>query len=309
MAIMIVDDVPTNIQFLGKILKAEGFKISPASNGRKALEMIPRVKPDLVLMDIMMPGMDGFEVCKRMKDSPDMKDIPVIFLSALNQPEDVVKGFKLGAADYISKPFNTEELLVRVRNHIELVNSRKLIVHYMDEVGKQNQQLQQLAISDSLTGLYNHSFSIERLHQEASNARRYGNPLTVMMLDIDYFKNVNDAHGHPFGDEVLKKVTEIIRSNIREGDVAGRYGGEEFLLVLPNTPLDGGLIIAERIRERVENNTWDFPGLKLTISAGVRQMTDQDPADLIKQADSNLYMAKEQGRNRVVASGGDNPAD
>ncbi len=299
---MIVDDVPANIQFLGKILKDEGFKISPASSGEKALEMIPRVKPDLVLMDIMMPGIDGFEVCRRMKDSPEMKDIPVIFLSALNQPEDIVKGFKLGAADYISKPFNTEELLVRVRNHIELVNNRKLIIHFMDEVGKQNQQLQQLAITDSLTGLYNHSFTIERLHQEAANARRYGSPLTVMMLDIDFFKNINDTHGHPFGDDVLRVVTDIIRSNIREGDIAGRYGGEEFLLVLPNTPLDGGMVIAERIRSRVEEHEWNFPDLKVTISAGVQDLTDQDQAQLIKQADESLYLAKQAGRNRVVSS-------
>ncbi len=300
MAILIVDDVPANIQFLGKLLKGEGYKIAPASNGRKALEMIPKMRPDLVLMDVMMPEMDGFEACSRMKASAEMKDIPVIFLSARSESEDVVRGFKLGAVDYIQKPFNAEELIVRVRNHLELVRSRRLIIHYMDEMGRQNALLEELSITDSLTGLYNHSHSIERLHQETSNSKRYGTPLTMMMLDIDLFKAVNDSYGHVAGDEVLKGVAEIIRSNVREGDIAGRYGGEEFILVLPNTPIEGGLAIAERIRSRVEENRWQIEELKITLSGGIKSLEDESPTELVIRADANLYTAKEQGRNRIV---------
>ncbi|ORC37919.1 hypothetical protein B4O97_02670 [Marispirochaeta aestuarii] len=301
MAIMIVDDVPANIQFLGKLLKEEGFKIAPASNGKKALEMIPRVKPDLVLMDVMMPEMDGFEACRLMKESVEMKDIPVIFLSARTETEDVIKGFKLGAADYIQKPFNAEELLVRVRNHIELVRNRRLIIHYMDELGKQNALLQQLAITDGLTGLYNHSHCMDRLQHEAANARRYDNPLTVAMLDLDYFKELNDTHGHPFGDTVLVDVAEIIRSGIREGDVPGRYGGEEFILILPNTSLEGGLVIAERIRSKIESHTWGKQGVKVTISGGLNSLQNgESTSQLVQVADDNLYRAKEAGRNRIM---------
>ena len=301
MAILIVDDVPANIQFLGKLLKDEGYKIAPAPNGKKALEMIPKMRPDLVLMDVMMPEMDGFEACSRMKASAEMKDIPVIFLSARSESEDVVKGFKLGAVDYIQKPFNAEELIVRVRNHLELVRSRRLIIHYMDEMGRQNALLEELSITDSLTGLYNHSHSIERLHQETANAKRYETPLTMMMLDIDLFKAVNDTYGHVAGDEVLKGVADIIGSNVREGDIAGRYGGEEFILVLPNTPLDGGLAIAERIRRRVEENKWPIEELKITLSGGIKSLENENPTELIIRADSNLYAAKEQGRNCIVA--------
>jgi len=301
MAILIVDDVPANIQFLGKLLKDEGYKIAPAPNGQKALEMIPKMRPDLVLMDVMMPEMDGFEACSCMKASAEMKDIPVIFLSARSESEDVVKGFKLGAVDYIQKPFNAEELIVRVRNHLELVRSRRLIIHYMDEMGRQNALLEELSITDSLTGLYSHSHSIERLHQEAANAKRYETPLTMMMLDIDLFKAVNDTYGHVAGDEVLKGVADIISSNVREGDIAGRYGGEEFILVLPNTPLDGGLAIAERIRRRVEENRWQIEELKITLSGGIKSLEDENPTELIIRADSNLYAAKEQGRNRIIA--------
>ncbi|WP_319558831.1 diguanylate cyclase [Marispirochaeta sp.] len=301
MAILIVDDVPANIQFLGKLLKDEGFKIAPASNGKKALEMIPRVKPDLVLMDVMMPEMNGFEACRRMKESAEMKDIPVIFLSARTETEDVIKGFKLGAADYIQKPFNADELLVRVRNHIELVRNRRLIIHYMDELGKQNVLLQQLAITDGLTGLYNHSHCMDRLQHEAANAKRYNNPLTVAMLDLDYFKELNDSYGHPFGDTVLVDVAEIIRSSIREGDVPGRYGGEEFILILPNTSLDGGLVIAERIRSKIESHTWGKEGVNVTISGGLNSLqSDETPSELIKLADDNLYHAKDAGRNRIL---------
>lgn len=301
MAIMIVDDVPENIQILGKILRGEGYKIAPATNGKRALEMIPKVKPDLVLMDVMMPVMDGFEACRRMKESAEMKDIPVIFLSAKGESEDVIQGFRLGGADYIQKPFNSEELLIRVHNHLELVQSRRLIIRYMDEMGRQNALLKELALTDGLTQLANHSHSLERLRQEEANARRYGNPLTVVMLDIDYFKKVNDTHGHPAGDRILKGVADIIRSNAREGDVAGRYGGEEFILILPNTELEGGLSIAERIRLRVAESAWEPGGLTVTISGGVSSLDTCGDLELIGSADDRLYRAKTLGRNRIVA--------
>jgi diguanylate cyclase (GGDEF)-like protein len=301
MAILIVDDVPENIQILGKVLRGEGYKIAPAANGKRALEMIPKVKPDLVLMDVMMPVMDGFEACRRMKESAEMKDIPVIFLSAKGESEDVIQGFRLGAVDYIQKPFNSEELLVRVRNHLELVQSRRLIIRYMDEMGRQNALLQELALTDGLTQLSNHSHSLERLRQEEANARRYGNPLTVVMLDIDFFKQVNDTHGHPVGDRILKGVADIIRSNAREGDIAGRYGGEEFILILPNTGLEGGVSIAERIRQRVAESSWEPGGLGVTISGGVSSLDSCDDRELIGSADERLYRAKSLGRNRIVA--------
>ena len=300
MAILIVDDVPANVQFLGKLLREEGYKIAHAPNGQKALELIPRVRPDLVLMDVMMPELDGFEACRRMKEHPDMKDIPVIFLSARTESEDVLKGFRVGGVEYIHKPFNADELLVRVRNHLELVESRRLIIHYMDELGRQNALLEELAITDSLTGLYNHSHIIERLQQEHANALRYGNALSLVMLDIDYFKKVNDTWGHQTGDSILRGVAEIIRNSIREGDIAGRYGGEEFMLLLPNTASAGASAIAGRIREGIEQMRWEPAELTVTVSGGIGELEDETPAELIGRADANLYRAKDAGRNRII---------
>jgi PleD family two-component response regulator len=238
--VLIVDDVAKNLQLLGNILKKENYRIAAANNGKQAVAIASDINPDLILLDVMMPEMDGFEACGKLKNIPETKDIPIIFLTAKVETEDMIKGFKAGAVDYVTKPFNSYELLARVKTHLELKISRDLLE-------KKNKLLEILSITDGLTGLYNHRYIVDALSQRITETRRYGKPLSIVMLDIDYFKKINDKYGHVFGDEVLIKISSVIEETVREVDIAGRYGGEEFLIVIPDTDSSGAYKTAERL--------------------------------------------------------------
>ena len=312
-SVFIVDDVPINIQVLSTILSEEKYNIAVATNGEQALKMIRDVDPDIVLLDIMMPGIDGFEVCKELKSCQETLGIPIIFLTARTDTEDIINGFHHGAVDFVTKPFNTTELKARVRTHIELKRSRDLIVEMnkrlLSEIEEKERmakdrerlvkELEKMAITDSMTALYNHRHSIELLKKEIAEAKRYSQPLSLLMLDIDHFKSVNDTYGHPDGDTVLIEVSATIKELLRDSDHAGRYGGEEFIVVLPHTATKEAHITAERIRKNVEAIKWDIEGLRITISAGVATFDNETPSDLIKKADHLLYQAKNNGRNQV----------
>jgi len=290
--VLIVDDVAKNLQLLGNILKKENYRIAAASNGKQAVAIAINTSPDLILLDVMMPEMDGFEACSKLKNIPQTKDIPIIFLTAKVETEDIIKGFKVGAVDYVTKPFNSYELLARVKTHLELKISKDLLE-------EKNKLLEMLSVTDGLTGLYNHRYIVDALSQRITEARRYRQPLSVVMLDIDYFKKINDKYGHVFGDEVLIKISSVIEETIRKVDIAGRYGGEEFLIVIPGTDFSGAYKIAERIRESIEKIKWDNDGLKVTISGGICKFKDEDSEKLITKADRLLYKAKESGRDRI----------
>lgn len=292
--VLIVDDVAKNLQLLGNILKKENYRIAAANNGKQAVAIASDINPDLILLDVMMPEMDGFEACGKLKNIPETKDIPIIFLTAKVETEDMIKGFKAGAVDYVTKPFNSYELLARVKTHLELKISRDLLE-------KKNKLLEILSITDGLTGLYNHRYIVDALSQRITETRRYGKPLSIVMLDIDYFKKINDKYGHVFGDEVLIKISSVIEETVRKVDIAGRYGGEEFLIVIPDTDSSGAYKTAERIRESIEKIKWDKDGQKVTISGGVCEFKDEDSEKLIAKADKLLYRAKESGRNRIEA--------
>ena len=290
--ILIVDDTPQNLQILGTQLR-EQYRINIAANGKTAIEMVQKNSPDLVLLDIMMPEMDGFETIQKLKASPETKDIPVIFLTARTQIEDVIQGFELGAVDYITKPFHALELKVRVQNHIEL--------------RQKTLQLQALSELDGLTMVPNRRRFDDFLDRTWRTALRHGFPLSLMMIDIDFFKRYNDACGHLAGDQCLKKVaTAIAGATHRSGDLAARYGGEEFAIVLNEADEDTALMMAERVASEVETCKIAHPDSPvspwLTLSIGVNTIIPDHSVtheDLIRTADGALYQAKKNGRNRI----------
>jgi len=290
--VLIVDDVVKNLQVLGNILGKEKYRVAAANNGEKAIIVADSSSPDLILLDIMMPGINGYETCRRLKENPKTKEIPVIFLTAKNELDDIVKGFEIGAVDYVTKPFNSVELLARVKTHLELKISR-------DMLRAKKELLEKLVITDGMTGLYNHRYIIDSLAARITEAKRYKQPLSAAMLDIDYFKKVNDNHGHFFGDFVLVKIASIIEETIRKTDIAGRYGGEEYLIIFTNTDKKSAFATLERIRKTIEAQKWGKEGFVVTISGGVCELEDQDYSKLIMKADELLYKAKENGRNRI----------
>jgi len=290
--VLIVDDLRTNALALAKILKPE-WAVQTAFDGPTALQMASeKPAPDIILLDIKMPGMDGHEVCRRLKQSPETCDIPVIFITALNEQEEEAYGLSLGAVDYIAKPVNEPIVTARVRNHIALQQAR-------NELTLKNKELEQIAIRDKLTGLYNRRKLDESFEVEVSRAERYGRPLSVIMLDIDHFKAVNDTHGHPVGDTVLVETAERLLAALRTSDIPGRWGGEEFLIICPETPLDTAVQLANRLRHNYEMKAFPEAG-RLTASFGVSAHHKGLLApDILLGADEALYRAKNGGRNRV----------
>ena len=447
--VLVVDDILANVRLLEAKLAAEYFQVVTAMNGADALESVQRTKPDIVLLDVMMPGIDGLEVCKRLKANPQTQHIPVVMVTALDQPEDRVRGLEAGADDFLTKPINDVSLFCRVKNLVRLkmltdelrercvatgglacainetnglaampgrilaVDSRaasgervrnnlagrhevnvvepqnaiaaaveegeryELAIINLDMEGfdalrlcsqfkslehtrqtpiliivgpddhqrllraldmgvndyllrpldkqelvarvntqirrwryterlRQNVQTSlQMAVTDSLTGLYNRRYLESHLHPMVEHAANRGKPLGVLTLDVDFFKSINDTYGHDAGDRVLQELAARIRASIRNVDIACRTGGEEFVVVLPSTDIDLAERIAERMRKQVAGRRFNIGiegGLPITMSIGVSGLEDAaDRAeDLLKRADLALYRAKHEGRNRVV---------
>jgi len=293
--ILVVDDSPIQIGHLKKCLSKSGFEIYTTTKSDEAVEIIEEVMPDLILLDIMMPKKDGYCICEVLKSSAATKDIPIIFITAKIEREDKIKGFRMGAFDYITKPFYTEEVEALVKNAINL----KL---FQDELKNKNSILEVLSIRDELTLLYNRRYVIKRLDEEIERAKRYNHVFSGIIIDIDYFKKVNDAYGHPGGDIVLRHMGEILRKNLRTVDIAARCGGEEFLLILPETDLAGAKVVAEKLRHIVCNAEppEGIPeNFRFTISLGIAiyPYDAESRERLIAAADEALYTAKGAGRN------------
>ena len=313
--ILAVDDNANNIQFLGNLLMKQDYEIGIAMNGSEALIFVEQRLPDLILLDIMMPNMSGYEVCRHLKKSPLTKDIPVIFISAKVESEDIIKGLEVGAVDYVKKPFNITELLLRVSTHLDLKFSRELLQKEVtkrqliqNELENANKELQLLTKLDGLTKIANRrSFDI-CIKQEGDRARRDKSPLSLIMCDVDYFKIYNDTYGHQLGDSCLKKIaTKINNACQRPGDLASRYGGEEFAIVLPNTDPAGASLIANTISQNIKSlkikNKGSLTNKFVTISIGIATMSITHKSSiktLINDADKALYRAKNKGRNCIV---------
>ena len=255
--------------------------------------MARSVRPSTILLDLDMPEMDGFEVLRALKDDPLTQSVPVIILSALHGSEDKVTAFDLGATDYVTKPFDLAELRARLRASLRLDHLLRLLADRADV--------------DGLTGLGNRAHFDKRFAEKVAECKRYGHPLSLAMLDVDYFKRINDTWGHPAGDEVLQGVAQLLQRECRSPDVLCRYGGEEFALIMPNTGPRDAAVVAERIRGAMESNVWSrHPDQPITISIGLAGTESSSntitPEQWLEIADRNLYAAKRGGRNRVVAT-------
>ena len=288
--ILVVEDDEYNMKILKKILKDENYKVYTQSDGKDAVEKAKWARIDAVLLDIMMPEIDGFSVCQLLKEDPETRDIPIIMVTAITEGETLKRAFELGAFDYIKKPIDRIEVLARLSAALEY--------------SEQQKKLQDMAMRDGLTGLYTHTLLLELLEKECSKARRYKTSLAFLMIDIDHFKKVNDTYGHRAGDMILSLVADTLEINSRRSDVVGRYGGEEFGIVLQDISYDNAWIVCERIRSSVENFEYRIGDktVKITISIGMAYKESEAEADfekMITTADKALYQAKKNGRNRT----------
>ncbi len=290
--ILIVDDEKSNRKILYDLLKSQG-KIVLAKNGLQSLDLARRQNPTLILMDIIMPDMDGFKVLEQLKRDDETKNIPVMFITALDSHHDEARGLRLGACDYIHKPFHAEIVKARVFTHLELAKQRRM--------------LEELANLDSLTAIPNRRQMEQKLNIEWSNSNRTGHPLAIAMVDVDHFKLYNDHYGHAAGDQVLRRIANILEVKLkRPRDLVCRYGGEEFCIILPETDLEGSRHILESCRKGVEdlniehNQSSAAPVVTITIGACVCvPQAGEKVAQSLKIADDLLYAGKRDSRNRL----------
>ena len=297
--VLIADDSLVVRAVVRARLEDEGYDVVEAHDGDTALAMCVQSPPDVVLLDVEMPGLDGHQVLARLKSDETLKDIPVVFLTGRTSMEDVVAALHAGAHDYLKKPFEAAELVARVG---AAAHVKKL----QDRLRERNADLERVSRTDLLTGLYNRRHLEEQLGREHITARRSHRDLGVLLLDIDHFKRVNDTYGHAAGDRVLCDFAERMTRQLRAGDVAGRWGGEEFLVILPSTDLNGSLHVAERIRAIVDATPFATsetgPAISVTVSGGCVVGPAGTPDDLVSAAHDGLYAAKDAGRNRIVVA-------
>ena len=308
--ILIVDDNPNNLSVMAKTLTHAGYQFRVAIDGETAIRQVLEDPPDLILLDVHMPGIDGFEVCAQLKANPSALDIPIIFMTALADTANKVKGLTIGAVDYITKPFQAEEVLARVKVHLQLRALTQSLAERTAELETANQALQQLATLDGLTQIANRRLFDERLAHEWKRLARDQKPLSLILCDVDYFKRYNDRYGHLAGDVCLKKVAQAVNQTVRRpADLAARYGGEELAVILPDTDTWGAVQVAKNIQLAIQNlqlvhsmsDVSDYVTLSLGI-ASIAPGHDITPALLIVRADEALYKAKHQGRNAFSIS-------
>ncbi|MCR4342088.1 MAG: diguanylate cyclase, partial [Gemmatimonadaceae bacterium] len=257
-SILVVDDQEDNVELLRARLVARGYDVRTATDGQQALDLVRENPPDLILLDVMMPKMSGIEVVRRIKSDESLPFIAVIMQTALDSTESRVQGLDAGADDYITKPINFAELEARVRSMLRIKRLQEDLESRERELEEMNDRLRRVSETDGLTGLDNRRYLEERLHEMFEHSLRLHEPLSVVMCDIDHFKSVNDTYGHLAGDAILRQFADLIKEQAREIDRVGRYGGEEFLIILPGTVLDAAVTFAERVREEIENHEFVY---------------------------------------------------
>jgi diguanylate cyclase (GGDEF)-like protein len=298
--LLVVDDEQAILELLRRRLEALGCSVSLLSGGSTVVDTARTQMPDLILLDVMMPDLDGFSVCRALKADAEVADIPVIMMTARTEIDSRIKGLDLGAHDYVAKPFEAAELSARIRAALR-------VKHLQDELKEANRKLDRLARSDPLTDLPNRREFDEQFFLTVERSRRNGDPVSVMMIDLDHFKRINDEHGHQVGDDALRQMGALLTGRRRITDLVGRYGGEEFVWVLPAAAAEDAMEIAEWLRRAVEEMTVTTGAgpSRLTVSIGV---TTFSPADhgpigagaILEAADRALRSAKADGRNRVA---------
>ncbi len=297
--VLVVDDDEDGLYILKLLLTKMKYEVHTARDGEEALQKAEALVPDIILLDVMMPKLNGFEVCKRVKASPEGMYIPIILLTAKSELMSKIEGLDCGADEYLTKPYDMSELTARIRSMLRIKGLN-------DSLRTANRQLEELSVTDELTKLYNRRYINRKLDEEFRRATRYKRPLSLLMFDADHFKSVNDTYGHAFGDVVLRDIARIILDTAREVDICGRFGGEEFIAILPDTELDRALIVGDRIRKNVESHEFadGHHSTRRTVSVGIAALPEdsiKDEFELVEWADKALYHAKTHGRNQVVS--------
>ncbi len=297
--IAIVDDDAAIRRLLRLILQRASYETLELTTGEEARQALWSVPWDLAILDRKLPDLDGALLAHELKSHAELRTRYIIMLTGEADQEDKVEGLELGADDYITKPFQYPELLARVR-------AGKRIVDLQKELVATNKRLELLSITDGLTRLYNHRYLQDELARAFDESKRYQRPLSLAMIDIDFFKKINDTHGHATGDEVLKAVSKLMSDSVRSTDLVARYGGEEFAVMMPETALDDALVFAEKIRSLLEAESISTQAgpLSVTVSIGVTSVPHSrvhSPKEMVISADRALYRAKKSGRNRVEA--------
>jgi diguanylate cyclase (GGDEF)-like protein len=289
--VLVIDDSEPIHKLIAARLKREGLEVTGEMDGQAGIERAIADKPDLILLDIEMPDVDGFEVCRRLKENPATRDLPIIFLTGTDSTDSKVRGLDLGAVDYVTKPFDQVELRARVRAALRTKRLQDI--------------LEQQSFLDGLTGLWNRAYLDRRLESELNVARRYERPLVLVLVDIDHFKLVNDRFGHLFGDVVLQGVADAMRAQARRSDMVARYGGEEFAVLLTESNLRSAVYVSERLRSSIEGRSFAARGesMGVTASLGIactNALAGEITAEeLFNAADTALYAAKDAGRNCI----------
>jgi two-component system cell cycle response regulator len=297
--VLVADDSRVVRVMLRRQLEARGLRVEEAEDGHQAVRLCRMLRPDIVLLDVEMPGLDGYTVLRILREDAELSDIPVVFLTAHAETEDVVRGLQLGAHDYLRKPFEPSELIARVSAALRVKSLQ-------DELRRRNAELETVTRTDALTGICNRRHLEERLQGVLAAARRHRQPAAVLMIDVDHFKRVNDTLGHAGGDAVLRQVAQRLHQRVRLEDVVGRWGGEEFVVLSGATDATAAEALAGRLLAAVAGSPFAIEGaddVSVTVSIGCAAGTD-DAEALLRRADAALYEAKSNGRNRVVVSGG-----
>jgi diguanylate cyclase (GGDEF)-like protein len=303
LTVLFADDEAINRSVVSHVLTRAGYNVVTVNNGAEALQQAIKLIPDLIILDIMMPMMDGMQACRLIKSNPKTEAIPILFFSAITDTEQKVNGLMLGANDYINKPVKNEELIARVNIALRLKRERDELKAKAEEANRIAAEAQEKSMLDALTGVLNRSGLQRALTSEYCKVQRYKRPLACLMIDLDHFKKINDTYGHPVGDTVIKEVANYLTKICRGSDVVCRYGGEEFIIILPETDLMGASTLGQRIRVSVAEHQFKAGEERflVTLSVGVAELTGEESVEeMIARADAALYQAKNQGRNRVV---------
>jgi diguanylate cyclase (GGDEF)-like protein len=339
--VLIVDDTPTNLEILVDYLAEQGFDISVAMDGLSALEQISDIRPDLILLDVRMPGIDGFETCRRLKARKETSPLPVIFMTALSDTEDKVKGFQVGAVDYVTKPIQQEEVLARVTAHLtlrrlqvrleennvrlqqeilerqrvekELRAANEQLARQALELKQQYEVVDKLAVTDDVSGFYNTRFLHQFLDQVLTSTRVAAQALSLVFFDLDSFKRVVDTHGHVLGAKVLKEVAEVVNHYLGPDDRIVRYGGDEYVVILPAQEREAALAKVERIKAGLASTAYlqeEHLKVRVTASFGLATFPQdaRDKKELLAAADRCLFQSKARGKNTISIAGGDSRA-
>jgi two-component system chemotaxis response regulator CheY len=299
--LLVAEDEVVSRRLIVAALTEAGFDVVAAENGREAWEIVQREDIRLVVADWMMPEMDGLELVRNIRARTDQPYVYTLLLTSRSEKQDIVSGLSSGADDYVTKPFDRDELFARIR-------AGERIIRLEQELELKNRQLADMAMVDGLTGVGNRRSFDENLHRIWTLSKRFARTFSVVMLDIDFFKRFNDSMGHEAGDEVLRRVAVAIQTSLRASDSVYRYGGEEFICLLPETDAAGVYVVAERVRQAIEalaiaHHASPFGTITASVGVASSDRSGSPTCDLVRVADQNLYCSKHNGRNRVTAPG------